>query len=79
MFLDFISYSGGPLPEDLLRDAPCPVSILWGESFPLNLILCTSLAVKRCQSCQARILTAAVSRRQGPMGEGRVGKGVREV
>ena len=31
MFLDFISYSGGPLPEELIRDAPVPVSVLWGE------------------------------------------------
>ena len=32
VFLDFISYSGGPLPEDLLRDCKVPVRILWGEN-----------------------------------------------
>ena len=30
VFLDFISYSGGPTPEELLMEAPCPVSVLWG-------------------------------------------------
>lgn len=34
VFLDFISYSGGPLPEELLPQVSCPVSILWGESDP---------------------------------------------
>jgi pimeloyl-ACP methyl ester carboxylesterase len=34
VFLDFISYSGGPLPEDLLRQVACPVSIVWGEADP---------------------------------------------
>lgn len=34
MFLDFISYSGGPLPEELLPRVSCPVSILWGEADP---------------------------------------------
>lgn len=32
VFLDFISYSGGPLPEELLQIVPCPVSILWGTT-----------------------------------------------
>lgn len=31
VFLDFISYSGGPLPEDLLAQCRVPVSMLWGE------------------------------------------------
>ena len=34
VFLDFISYSGGPLPEKLIRDCPVPVSILWGDADP---------------------------------------------
>lgn len=36
VFLDFISYSGGPLPERLLEQMPAgvPVSILWGADDP---------------------------------------------
>jgi hypothetical protein len=36
VFLDFISYSGGPLPEQLLAATPpsVPVSILWGADDP---------------------------------------------
>eukprot|EP01035_Chromulina_nebulosa_P018417 gene18417-24121_t len=34
VFLDFISYSGGPLPEDLLPQVNIPVRILWGENDP---------------------------------------------
>ena len=34
VFLDFISYSGGPLPEELLPQMSSPVSILWGEADP---------------------------------------------
>lgn len=37
VFLDFISYSGGPLPEDLLPlldREKCPVLIAWGEKDP---------------------------------------------
>ena len=37
VFLDFISYSGGPLPEDLLPQLSrekCPVLIAWGEKDP---------------------------------------------
>ena len=34
VFLDFISYSGGPLPEELLPQMKCPVRILWGENDP---------------------------------------------
>lgn len=39
VFLDFISYSGGPLAEDLLASPPLaggavPVSVLWGEADP---------------------------------------------
>lgn len=34
VFLDFISYSGGPLPEELLPEVECPVSLVWGENDP---------------------------------------------
>jgi len=34
VFLDFISYSGGPLPEDLLPKVNVPVYIGWGEEDP---------------------------------------------
>ncbi|GBF88496.1 hypothetical protein Rsub_01209 [Raphidocelis subcapitata] len=34
VFLDFISYSGGPLPEELLARMTAPVSILWGADDP---------------------------------------------
>ncbi|KAL3133817.1 hypothetical protein ABBQ32_008291 [Trebouxia sp. C0010 RCD-2024] len=34
VFLDFISYSGGPLAEDLLEVIKQPVSILWGAEDP---------------------------------------------
>ncbi|KXZ44026.1 hypothetical protein GPECTOR_75g750 [Gonium pectorale] len=34
VFLDFISYSGGPLPEDLMAATTRPVSLLWGEADP---------------------------------------------
>ncbi|EFJ52272.1 hypothetical protein VOLCADRAFT_55777, partial [Volvox carteri f. nagariensis] len=34
VFLDFISYSGGPLPEDLLSATRVPVSLVWGEADP---------------------------------------------
>jgi pimeloyl-ACP methyl ester carboxylesterase len=34
VFLDFISYSGGPLPEELLAKCTRPVRILWGERDP---------------------------------------------
>ncbi|PNW75838.1 hypothetical protein CHLRE_12g558550v5 [Chlamydomonas reinhardtii] len=34
VFLDFISYSGGPLPEELMAATTRPVSILWGEADP---------------------------------------------
>lgn len=34
VFLDFISYSGGPLPEELLSKVPVPVSVLWGAEDP---------------------------------------------
>ncbi|KAL6753405.1 Alpha/Beta hydrolase protein [Haematococcus lacustris] len=34
VFLDFISYSGGPLPEELLAATKVPVSIVWGEADP---------------------------------------------
>ncbi len=34
VFLSFISYSQGPLPEDLLPQLTCPVHIIWGEADP---------------------------------------------
>ena len=34
VFLDFISYSGGPLPEELLPQVNCPVRFLWGANDP---------------------------------------------
>jgi len=34
VFLDFISYSDGPLAEDLLPQIQCPVRFLWGENDP---------------------------------------------
>lgn len=33
VFLDFISYSTGPLPEQQLAKLTCPVRIIWGEVF----------------------------------------------
>ncbi len=34
VFLAFISYSQGPIPEDLLPQLTCPVLILWGTADP---------------------------------------------
>lgn len=34
VFLDFISYSSGPLPEELMAATTRPVSLLWGEADP---------------------------------------------
>ncbi|EEF26700.1 alpha/beta hydrolase, putative [Ricinus communis] len=34
VFLDFICYSGGPLPEELLPQVKCPVLIAWGDKDP---------------------------------------------
>ncbi len=34
VFLDFISYSSGPLPEDLLPQVTAPVYVGWGEEDP---------------------------------------------
>eukprot|EP00249_Psilotum_nudum_P006458 c19785_g1_i1 orf=288-1397(-) len=34
VFLDFISYSGGPLAEEMLPEVKCPVLIIWGEKDP---------------------------------------------
>jgi hypothetical protein len=36
VFLDFICYSGGPLPEELLEKTTVPVSMLWGEKVSLR-------------------------------------------
>ena len=40
VFLDFISYSGGPLPEDLLPQVAdeTPVRILWGRDDPWEVV-----------------------------------------
>jgi pimeloyl-ACP methyl ester carboxylesterase len=34
VFLEFICYSGGPLPEELLPRVKCPVLVAWGEKDP---------------------------------------------
>uniref|UniRef100_A0A0D9X0P8 AB hydrolase-1 domain-containing protein n=1 Tax=Leersia perrieri TaxID=77586 RepID=A0A0D9X0P8_9ORYZ len=34
VFLEFICYSGGPLPEELLPEVKCPVLVAWGEKDP---------------------------------------------
>ncbi|KAB1996640.1 hypothetical protein ES319_D13G245000v1 [Gossypium barbadense] len=34
VFLEFICYSGGPLPEELLPQVECPVLIAWGDKDP---------------------------------------------
>ncbi|MEM7066867.1 MAG: alpha/beta fold hydrolase [Cyanobacteria bacterium P01_B01_bin.77] len=34
VFVAFISYSQGPLPEDLLPQLTCPVLMIWGEADP---------------------------------------------
>lgn len=38
VFLDFISYSSGPLAEDLLPLAGCPVLVGWGTKDPWELL-----------------------------------------
>ncbi|KAK4777791.1 hypothetical protein SAY87_017978 [Trapa incisa] len=34
VFLEFICYSGGPLPEELLPQVKCPILIAWGDRDP---------------------------------------------
>ncbi|MQL96958.1 hypothetical protein Taro_029641 [Colocasia esculenta] len=34
VFLEFICYSGGPLPEELLPQVKCPVLVAWGDKDP---------------------------------------------
>ncbi|XP_044479310.1 uncharacterized hydrolase YugF [Mangifera indica] len=34
VFLEFICYSGGPLPDELLPQVKCPVLIAWGDKDP---------------------------------------------
>jgi pimeloyl-ACP methyl ester carboxylesterase len=34
VFLDFLCYSGGPLPGELLEEVSCPVSMVWGVDDP---------------------------------------------
>ncbi|KAG2276418.1 hypothetical protein Bca52824_058973 [Brassica carinata] len=38
VFLEFICYYGGPLPEDLLPQFKCPVLVAWGEKDPWDTI-----------------------------------------
>ncbi|OMO81050.1 Alpha/beta hydrolase-1 [Corchorus capsularis] len=38
VFLEFICYSGGPLPEELLPQVKCPVLIGWGNKDPWEII-----------------------------------------
>lgn len=34
VFLEFVCYSDGPLPEELLPQVKCPVLIAWGDKDP---------------------------------------------
>lgn len=34
VFVAFVSYSGGPTPEELLENLPCPAILLWGNKDP---------------------------------------------
>lgn len=34
VFLDFLCYSDGPLPEELLPKVKCPVLVVWGDKDP---------------------------------------------
>ena len=34
MFLAFVRYSQGPLPEDLLPQLQCPAWVIWGQDDP---------------------------------------------
>lgn len=34
VFLDFISFSSGPLPEEQMARCPVPVSVVWGDADP---------------------------------------------
>ncbi|KHN30871.1 hypothetical protein glysoja_049341 [Glycine soja] len=34
VFLEFICYTGGPLPEELLPQVKCPILIAWGDKDP---------------------------------------------
>lgn len=34
VFIDFLSYSSGPLPEALLAACPVPLGLLWGAADP---------------------------------------------
>lgn len=63
VFLDFISYSGGPLPEDLLEVIKVPVVIAWGDQDPWEPIEqgrafadFDSVEVKREQAQQATVV-----------------------
>lgn len=45
VFLDFICYSGGPLPEELLEKTTVPVSMLWGEKVSWTRMIFTGLRI----------------------------------
>jgi len=34
VFIAFVNYSGGPLPEELLPELACPALVLWGTADP---------------------------------------------
>lgn len=34
VFVEFVRYSGGPTPEELLESLPCPAILLWGDQDP---------------------------------------------
>lgn len=69
MFLDFISYSGGPLPEDLLKVIKVPVTIGWGVQDPWEPIEqgrayadYDSVEVRSCHGWSRLFFIAAASR-----------------
>ena len=54
VFLDFISYSDGPLPDELLEACTRPVSILWGvpmTSLPACIACCQHMNPSCYSSC----------------------------
>lgn len=51
VFLDFISYSGGPLPEDLLAKCTVPVRMIWGERDPWEPIEMGRELAKNAPNC----------------------------
>jgi len=51
VFLDFISYSGGPLPEELLAQCIRPVRMIWGERDPWEPISLGRELAKNAPNC----------------------------